>query len=45
MPNVRMTVRYKLGRMWKDVVVEVLFQYLNVFCGLRIKFKIFCVSY
>lgn len=40
-PNGRMTVKYELGRMWKDVVVEVLFHHLHVVRGLRIEFKIF----
>lgn len=38
------TVNYELGRMWNDMVVEVLFQNLCVTCGLRIEFKNFCVQ-
>lgn len=38
------SVKYELGRMWNDMVVEVLFQNLCVSHGLRIEFKNFCLQ-
>jgi hypothetical protein len=41
---VMVTVKFNLGRMWNDVVVEVLFQNVCVTCALRIELKKFCLQ-
>jgi hypothetical protein len=44
LPSVMVTMKYKFGRMWGEVVVGVLFRNLHVACGLRIEFKNFCLQ-